>query len=562
MAKWSGYFKVVQPSTETTTVTDNQAMDGTEYGNYSWYQRLVQGSASRISRYGEYDVMDSDVEVARALDIIAEEMTSNNEKTDLPIDIDVQAEDVEHMAPNTLMTLRAALRYWSTIHDWENRLFKISRTMAKYGDCFFRRPKDPRQKWTFIHPKLVLGAIVDESDVTRILAYQIKSDTARPMGSIGQVPTGQQYDSEIVPASEIVRFTLNDDMSSVAPFGESILSPVYRAHKQKEMLEDAIIIYRTVRAPERRVFYIDVGKMPPAMTKKYLEQIKNEIRQRKIPSANGGQTNVDSVYNAQSMSEDFYFAQRADGKGSRVETLPGGAGLGELADLDHFLNKVFRGLRIPLSWMNEQQGGQIFNDGKVGQAYIQELIFGKYVQRLQGCVDRVLDIEFKKYLRENRIMVDESMYKIRLPESTNFAKFRQAEVDASLLSTYASAADITHMSKRFGLARYAQWSEDEILANEKQVMEERGIPANAPNRMQLIYGDPATTGADFGMPGGGGGGGGGGLPMGGPGDLGDPMADPAGGDPKDTSTTDTASKQNSAAPAASGAKPGAPAGKP
>jgi hypothetical protein len=474
---------------------------------------------------------------------------------------------VNNMSPTTLMTLRAALRYWSTIHDWENRLFKIARNTAKYGDCFFRRGKDNRSKWTFIHPKMVVGAVVDQQDVTKILAYQIKIDIAQPMNSVGQIPVGQQYDSEIVPAHEIVRFSLNDDMSHVAPFGESILAPVYRAHKQKEMLEDAIIIYRTVRAPERRVFYIDVGKMPPAMTKKYLEQIKNEIRQKKIPSSNGGQTNVDSVYNAQSMSEDFYFAQRADGKGSRVETLPGGAGLGELADLDHFLNKVFRGLRIPLSWMNEQQGGALFNDGKVGQAYIQELIFGKYVQRLQGYIDRVMDVEFKKYLRDNNILIDESMYKLRLPEPTNFAKFRQAEIDQSTLNTYAAAADIPHMSKRFGLARFAQWSEDDILANEKQLCEERGIPDDAPNRMQLIYGDPSATPADFSMPGGGGGGGGMGAPIPG-GGLGDPGAgdaldDPAGGTgtkgDKDTSTTDLASKQNTQSTPGAGAKPGAPA---
>ena len=558
MAKWEGFFKIVQPTTDTTVVTDNQATDGSSYGNYSWYQKLVQGASTRISRYQEYDAMDNDVEVARALDIIAEEMTSNNQKTNLPLDIDVLAEDVDNMGSTTLMTLRAALRYWSELHDWENRLFKVARNTAKYGDCFFRRSKDKRAKWVYVHPKKVLGAVVDENDVTKILGYQIKIDTDRPLHSIGQIPLGQQYDSEMVPASDVIRFTLNDDMSLVAPFGESVLAPVYRAHKQKEMLEDSIIIYRTVRAPERRVFYIDVGKMPPAQTKKYLEQVKNEIRQRKIPSANGGQTNIDSIYNPASMSEDFYFAQRSDGKGSRVDTLPGGQGLGELADLEYFQNKVFRGLRVPISWMNEMNnGGAIFNDGKAGQSYIQEIRFSKYVERLQGRVDTVLDVEFKKYLRDNQIYIDESSYKLRLPDASNFEKHRQAEVDAALINAYASAKDIPHISKRGGLKRFMQFSEDEVLANEKEVMEERGIDPNDPNRLALIYGepgqDPNFSGAASG-PSGGMGLGPAGMPPGGPADGADPTAGMEGSGSANSTTTDLADK----GPA--GGAPASPAG--
>jgi hypothetical protein len=356
----------------------------------------------------------------------------------------------------------------------------------------------------------------------------------------------QQYDTEFVPAHDIIRFSLNDDMSHVAPFGESVLAPVYRAHKQKELLEDAIIIYRTVRAPERRVFYIDVGKMPPAMTKKYLDQIKNEIRQRKVPSANGGQTNVDSIYNPTSMSEDFYFAQRSDGKGSRVETLQGGQGLGELADLEYFQNKVFRGLRVPVSWMSEMNsGGAIFNDGKVGQSYIQELRFGKYVERLQGYVSAILDVEFKKYLKDNRINVDESLYRIVLPEATNFEKHRQAEVDTALLNTYGAVDGIQHISKRFGMSRFLQMDESEILANEALRMEELGIDPNDPKSLQLVYGIQDAVTADFSTAPGVKTGGGGAIPSMGM-DLGN--GSPTSGDAgTDTVVTDTEAAQKTAA---------------
>jgi hypothetical protein len=295
-------------------------------------------------------------------------------------------------------------------------------------------------------------------------------------------------------------------MSDTAPFGESVLRPVYRSHKQKELLEDSVLIYRIQRAPERRVFYIDVGKMPPQRVKAYLEQVKNEIRQKKVPSINGGQMEVDSVYNPQSMSEDFFFASRPDGRGSKVETLPGGQGLGELADLEYFQRKVWRGLRVPASYMIEQQdGGQIWNDGKVGVAYIQELRFCLFVMRLQSALAAEIDREFKAYLRTCDIQIDETMYEIRLPEPSNFGKYKQLEVDGQLLSAYGTADGITYMSKRFILKKYLQLSEDEIILNERMLREEKGLNPNDDDITQL-YAAPVEGGPM--------GGGFGGAPMG------------------------------------------------
>jgi len=492
--KWTGFYKLIEPKPNVTKVTDNQSIgDQGAYGNFSWYQRLVQGSASRLTRYREYDLMDNDVEVARALDTIAEEMTGNEPKTDECLIVQVDAEKEEAVSNNTVVTLKAALKYWSQIHDWENRLFKVSRIVVKYGDCFFRKVKqEPTIKWQYIHPKNIVGALVDEKDVTNVLGWQVKTDSKKVKASYGVPVTNASSDieTELVPSDEIVRFTLSDDMSDAAPFGDSVLGPVYRAHKQKELLEDAILIYRIQRAPERRVFYIDVGKMPPQRVKTYLEQIKNEIKQKKVPNINGGNSNVDSVYNPQSMSEDFFFAQRADGRGSKVDTLPGGQGLGELADLEYFQKKVWRGLRIPTSYMTEGAEGAIFNDGKVGVAYIQELRFALYIQRLQGYVEKIMDEEFKKYLRRSNIIIDESIYRIRLPEPTNFGKYRQQEVDAALLGTYGSADAIPYLSKRYILSRYLQLEDEEIITNERMLREEKGMDPDVakPGDLQLLYG--------------------------------------------------------------------------
>jgi len=494
--KWTNYFKIITPKPETTKISDSQNLgDQGSYGNYTWYQRLVQGSASRLTKYREYDLMDNDVEVARALDTIAEEMTGNNPKTDMPLELDILTEDEEDIPGNVVLTLKAALHHWGRIHDWENRLFKIARSTTKYGDCFFRK-QDEFKKWAFIHPKNIIGAIVDENDVTKVIGWQIKTNTKKAKTTYGMpVSNRDEVETEIVSANDIARFTLNDDLSDSAPFGESVLGPVYRAHKQKELIEDAIIIYRVQRAPERRVFYIDVGKMPPQRVKTYLEQIKNEIKQKKIPTQAGGKSEIESVYNPQSMSEDFFFAQRADGRGSRVETLPGGQGLGELSDLEYFQDKVWRGLRVPVSYMRKGGEGAIFNDGKVGVAYIEEFKFALYVMRLQGHIERVLDTEFKRYMRLSNIKIDETLYRIRLPEPTNFGTYRQQEVDAALLSAYGSADGIPYLSKRFILERYLQLTDDEIISNEHMLREEKGIETDSVEDLPALYNPEAAAAA-------------------------------------------------------------------
>lgn len=495
MAKFANFFKVVQPKPGVTTMTDSQGIgDQGTYANYTWYQRLIQGSASRITRYREYDLMDNDVEIARSLDTIAEEMIGSDPNSDLPLELVIQSEKEQEVSSSTVMTLRAALRYWVQLHEWNTRLFKVARITVKYGDCFFIR-RGETKRWEYVHPKNVIAAIVDERDLTHVVGWQIKRDVKTPNSpqtqSAGHFGNQSTESVDIFPADDVVWFTLNDDISDSAPFGESVLRAIYRAQKQKELLEDAIIIYRIQRAPERRAFYIDVGKMPPQRVKSYLENIKNEIRQRKIPSFGGGVEQVDSVYNPQSMSEDFFFAQRPDGKGSKVETLPGGQGLGELADLEYFQWKVFRGLRIPLSYMKEGQDNALISNGQSGVAYIQELRFAMYIKRLQGYITKVMDKEFKRYLRSAGINVDPSCFNIKLPEPENFGIYRQQQLDNDLLSTYGQADGIAHIAKRFGMKKFMQLSDEDILLNERLKAEELGLDPDAGKaNFPQIYGPP------------------------------------------------------------------------
>lgn len=478
-------FKIIDPRSLEVDVTDNRDYtgQGNLYGNYTWYHRMVHGSAQRTVRYKEYDIMDADVDVARALDIIAEEMAGNNPKTETPLIIKLELDGGVKIQSRVVATLNAALKTWCNIHDWKNRTFKIARHTIKYGDCIFLRPKKKNARYLYTHPKNVIGAVVSEHDITDVKGWYIRSDTraADQSPNSGQLYYnigGQIGDSnvEIYNSDDVIRFSLNDEMSDEAPFGRSILSDAFRAFKQKQLLEDAIIIYRVQRAPERRVFYIDVGNVHPAKVSQHLEQIRNEIRQKKIPTPGGGNGQVESIYNPQSMSEDFYFAQYKNGEGSRVETLPGGQGLGELQDLEYFYKRMWRGLRIPASYIDPNtDGGGISNDGKVGIAYLQEIKFSLYIERLQAHLESTFDKEFKRFLRESNILVDESTFKVVLPSPSNYDVSRKQQMDTELLNTYSNADGIESLSKRFALKKYLQLTDEELIMNERMLREEKGL---------------------------------------------------------------------------------------
>jgi len=262
------------------------------------------------------------------------------------------------------------------------------------------------------------------------------------------------------------------------------LENVFKVFKQKELLEDSIIIYRVQRAPERRVFKIDVGNMPSHMAMAFVERIKNEVHQRRIPSTTGGGSNMmDATYNPLSQNEDFFFPTTADGRGSSVDILQGGQNLGEITDLHFFTNKLFRGLRIPSSYLPtglDDGAAGSFTDGKVGTALIQEWRFNQYCLRLQNIISEYLDKEFKLYMRWRGINIDGQLFDLKFHEPQNFAQYRQADVDMARINTFTQLEQYPYLSKRFLMTRYLGLTEEEMTENERMWNEEQGDVEQAP----------------------------------------------------------------------------------
>jgi hypothetical protein len=253
-----------------------------------------------------------------------------------------------------------------------------------------------------------------------------------------------------------------------------------------------------------------VGNRPDNLVPGILERFRNQIKQKKIPTRYGGKWQTESIYNPQSMNEDFYFAVRPNGNTSKVETLPSGANLGELSELDYFYRKMWRALRIPSSYMgtSTEDGDAIENESKVGVAYMQEIKFAQYIQRLQRYVEEVMDIEFKRWVYDSEIRIDPTIYRITLPEPSDYYQSRQQLMDADMLNNFGTVDAIPYFSKRFIMERYAGLSKDEIRQNEEMVRIEKGLSILGDDRdLALIYQpeDAEAGGFDGGVRGGGGG---------------------------------------------------------
>lgn len=507
---WKKYFKPVNSVLPSNTIDSNDSYATVNKYN-NWLPEIYEGPTDRLQRYQIYETMNLDHEVHHALDTIADFSTEKDAQTKKPFVIDYH----EEPSPKEVEIISRVLKQWCTLNEFDKRMWKMFRSTLMYGDQFFIR--DPETyKLFWCDPNKVTKVIVNESEGKKIEAYYIKDldlnlgemiATANNQGmngayggadSImfsaplnGAVGYGTQTTNSAisdgkfgeageipVDSSHIVHMTLCDGMTGEWPFGTSVLEYVYKVYKQKELLEDSILIYRVHRAPERRVFFIDVGSMPPNKAQQYLERVKYEVQQKRIPSRDGGGNSVvDSAYNPMSSLEDYFFATTPEGRGSKVETLPGGDNLGDIDDLRYFNNKVLRALAVPSSYLpsGPEDGSAGYNDGRVGTAFIQEFRFSKVCERYQKQLVKTLDKEFKLFLKKKGVQIDSSLFNLEFPEPQSFSEYRQLELDSAKINTFAAMSEVPYMSKRFALKRYLGLSEEEIQENEKLWKEEKGM---------------------------------------------------------------------------------------
>ena len=525
---WKKYFKAVGNEGGQLSPISGQNSRGPSYGsggsggqfgfkNYqSHLPEVYSGHPNRIERYNQYENMDNDSEINACLDIIAEFSTQTNESNDTPFEVTY----TDTPTNNEIEIIRKQLQQWTKLNKFDQRMFRIFRNTLKYGDqVFVRDPETFEMYW--VDMTKVVKVIVNENEGKRPEQYVIrdinpnfqnmsitaKNTTNYGAGNAGEIlgtggngamggganynipnqpSTGSRFENSInetvIDAKNVVHLGLSEGLDFFWPFSQSVLEMIFKVFKQKELLEDSILIYRVQRAPERRVFYIDVGNMPSHLAMQFVERVKNEVHQRRIPSANGGQgqTSMDTTYNPLSINEDYFFPQTAEGRGSKVETLPGGENLGQIDDLKYFNNKMCRGLRVPSSYLptGPDDSDRPMNDGRVGTALIQEYRFNQYCERLQKQVIDKLDDEFKMFLRWRGFNIDNGLFAIKFNPPQNFASYRQAELDTTRMQAFGALEPLPYMSKRFLMKRYLGLTDDELQENTEMWQEETGQPVD------------------------------------------------------------------------------------
>ena len=530
---WKKYFKVANTGGQLSPISGQNQFGLPNYdrqrgGDYTggtpndfafrnYASRLPEvysGHPNRIERYNQYENMDSDSEINACLDIIAEFSTQVNEDNGTPFDINFSDKPTDH----EVELIKKQLMQWTKLNKLDQRIFKLFRNTIKYGDqVFVRDPETFEMMW--VDMVKVARVIVNESEGKRPEQYIIRDINpnfqnmsvaqkttadyyvSRATGVAGQnnysSPSGagagggggggtgnsrftQAMNESCIDARHVVHLSLNEGLDYFWPFGQSILENIFKVFKQKELLEDSVLIYRVQRAPERRVFKIDVGDMPSHMAMQFVERVKNEMHQRRIPTNTGGGANMmDSSYNPLSINEDFFFPfNGASGRGSSVDTLAGGSNLGEIDDLKYFNNKMARGLRVPSSYLptGPDDSDRAMNDGRVGTALIQEYRFNQYCMRLQRLIMQKLDDEFKMFLRWRGFNIDAGLFAISLCEPQNFASYRQSELDGTRITAFAQLEPLPYMSKRFMMKRFLGLTEEELVENETLWAEERDEP--------------------------------------------------------------------------------------
>ncbi len=516
---WTKHFTVVDKNTrlnreigKDVRIPDKPA-NKSERTNY--LPDVYAGHPYRIERYGQYDTMDQDPEINAALDTISDFCTQPDDDSGMCFTIDYKGYNPSEAE---VQILKTTLQQWYSLNSFRKKIWRIVRNTLKYGDQFFIRNPDTFE-WFWVEPSKVQKIFVNEGKGKEITHYVVRdvdfnfvADTATNPSTFGTNLVGDgvssldrgnglsttfnqnSYNNNntysgnrtsrfnqngtnvfAIDSTHFVHLSLSEGLDASWPFGVSVLEPVFKVYKQKELLEDAILIYRIQRAPERRVFYIDVGDQPPHKAQQWVERVKNEVHQRRIPSRNGQNGNVvDSSYNPMSMLEDFFFPVTTSGRGSKVETLPGGENLGQIDDLKFFNNKLIRGLRVPSSYLptGPEDSTQAVTDGRVGTAYIQEFRFSKYCQRIQKTISDVFDQEFKLFVKKRGFNISSNTFELEFTPPQNFRQFAQIERDTAQINVFTPLSDVPYLSKRFILKRYLGLTTEEITENEILLKEE------------------------------------------------------------------------------------------
>ena len=517
MAKLFGFSiednEPLSPSTVSPVPPNNE--DGTDhylssgfFGSYVDIEGVYRTEFDLIKRYREmalHPECDSAIE-----DIVNEAIVSDT--NDSPVQIDL---DNLNASDGIKKKIREEFKYILELLDFDKKSHEIYRNWYIDGRLFYHKVIDLKNPHEGIQELRYIDALKmryvrqnkkkkDNSnafarmrsdnpmdyefpEIEEYFVYSPKS--AYPTSN----PTASGANNGIKMSKDSITYCTSGLVDRNKGSTLSYLHKAIKSLNQLRMIEDSLVIYRLSRAPERRIFYIDVGNLPKVKAEQYLRDVMMRYRNKLVYDANTGEIRDDKKY--MSMLEDFWLPRREGGRGTEISTLPGGQNLGEITDINYFQEKLYRSLNVPPTRIGGEGG---FNLGRSSEILRDELKFSKFVGRLRKRFSNMFSDMLRTQLILKNIITPEDWeimnehIQYDFLYDNHFSELKEAELLNERLSLAATAEPYVgrYFSQDYLRRRVLRQTDQEIIEQDLQIkkeIEEGLIPD--PSQVQI---DPAT----------------------------------------------------------------------
>ena len=453
------------------------------FGQYLSYDKSARNDYELVRKYrqtSENPECDQAIE-----DIINEAITAD--ETDISVAVNL---DWVPLSMSIKKKMDEEFKEILTLLQWKKKGHDIFRRWYIDGRIFFHKlidEKSPRKGITevrYIDPKFIKKIREIEKDkvqggievVKTVKEWYIYNDAGvyPSLPAIGGTSNSQAQGLRISP--DAIAYVPSGLYNPTTNQVYSLLQKAIKPTNQLRMIEDAVVIYRIARAPERRIFYIDVGNLPKPKAEAYMKDVMSRYRNKIVYDSSTGEVMDDR--NQMSMLEDFWLPRREGGRGTDVSTLAGGANLGELEDIKYFQKKLYKSLNIPISRL-ESEGG--FNLGKSTEITRDEIKFSKFIQRLRKKFAELFQDMMRTQLILKGIMTPEDWDKVKefivydFKDDNHFQELKEIEILNERLTALQAINDYvgTYYSAEYVRRYVLRQSDTEIEEIDKQIEQEK-----------------------------------------------------------------------------------------
>jgi len=435
---------------------------------------LPELERTRKRRYQQFEQMDEYPEIGAPFDIYADDSTQKSLRGDR-----------WNIRSDSQLVIDEVARCFDTI-NLDRYYWEIVRNTVKYGDHFIETiidvnaPKKGIQRIKALNPNFILRVENEYGYLTDFLQEIPEENDWSAYGSAAEGMQGRKFIE--LDRNQIVHFRLRTSDPSYYPYGKSIAALAIRIFRSLKLMEDAMLIYRLARAPERRIFYIDVANMPSTKAEVFIEKVKEKFKKERYYNQNDG--SINSRYNPLSADEDFFVPTRG-GNGTKIETLPGAQNLGDVDDVRYFRDKLLASLKVPKDYIVEKDKSP---ERKANLSQL-DAKFARVILRVQQQVEVGLEQIAKRHLAlvgfPANLVKD---VKVQLPDPSDVFTKRKMEIDEQKARVVAAVVGTGLFPKSTIYKEYYDMNEQEIEHTLEQVRKEQEEDA------QIVQ-DQETAGA-------------------------------------------------------------------